>query len=170
MRCPRKLLCEWFLLPWASDHKLMAVKAYLCSPVWRGFVSLFLPGCKHDCISFLDYWGKENLWRNTQASKRCLFSKQTFFFKTFFFLSRTFIYLFIYWLHWVFIAARGLSLVAASRGYSLLRCMGFSLQWLLLLWALWALGMRASVAAAHGLSSFGSRALERRRSSCGIWA
>ena len=43
------------------------------------------------------------------------------------------IYLFIYfWLHWVFIAARGLSLVV-SWGYSSLRCTGFSLQWLLLL-------------------------------------
>ena len=28
----------------------------------------------------------------------------------------------------VFVAAHGLSLVVASRGYSLLRCMGFSLQ------------------------------------------
>ena len=39
------------------------------------------------------------------------------------------IYLFIYpffWLHWVFVAVCELSLVAASRGYSLLR-------WLLLL-------------------------------------
>ena len=50
------------------------------------------------------------------------------------------IYLFIYfiyfifiyfWLHWVFVAAHGLSLVAASEGYSLL-CAGFSLRWLLL--------------------------------------
>ena len=42
--------------------------------------------------------------------------------------------LFIYfWLHWVFVAAHGLSLVAASGGYSLLWCIGFSLQWLLLL-------------------------------------
>ena len=33
--------------------------------------------------------------------------------------------LFIYlWLHWVFVAARGLSLVAVSGGYSSLRCMG----------------------------------------------
>ena len=37
-------------------------------------------------------------------------------------------------LHWVFIAGHDLSLVAASGGYSLLQCMGFSLQWLLLLW------------------------------------
>ena len=45
-----------------------------------------------------------------------------------------FIYLFIYfWLHWVLIAVRGLSLVAASRGYSSLRCESFSLHWLLLL-------------------------------------
>ena len=46
-----------------------------------------------------------------------------------------FIYLFIYyfWLCWVFVAARGLSLVAASGGYSLLRWAGFALWWLLLL-------------------------------------
>ena len=38
-----------------------------------------------------------------------------------------------FWLHWLFIAARKLSLVAASGGYSLLPCAGFSLRWLLLL-------------------------------------
>ena len=42
-------------------------------------------------------------------------------------------YLFIYfWLHWVFVAACRLSLVTVSRGYSSLRCAGFSLRWLLL--------------------------------------
>ena len=48
-------------------------------------------------------------------------------------------YLFIYlyfWLHWVFDAERGPSLVAASGGYSLLRCSGFSLWWFLLLWSM----------------------------------
>ena len=44
-----------------------------------------------------------------------------------------FIYLFIYWLHWVFVAARGLPLVAASGGCSSLQCAGFSLRWPLLL-------------------------------------
>ena len=44
-----------------------------------------------------------------------------------------FIYLLKFWLLWVFTAARGFSLVAANGGYSLLRCAGFSLQWLLLL-------------------------------------
>ena len=48
-----------------------------------------------------------------------------------------FVYLFIsfiyFWLHWVFIAARGFSLVAASGGSSSLLCTGFSLRWLLLL-------------------------------------
>ena len=42
-----------------------------------------------------------------------------------------FIYLFIYfWPCWVFVAARGLSLVVVSRGYPSWRCMGFSLSWL----------------------------------------
>ena len=42
--------------------------------------------------------------------------------------------IFIYfWLHWVFAAARGLSLVAASGGYSSLWSTSFSLRWLLLL-------------------------------------
>ena len=57
-------------------------------------------------------------------------------------------YLFIF--SWVFVAARGLSLVAASRGYSSLRCAGFSLRWLLL------------------LQSMGSR--RAGFSSCGMWA
>ena len=44
--------------------------------------------------------------------------------------------LFIYfWLCWVFVALRGLCLVAVSWGYALLRCVGFSLWWLLLLWS-----------------------------------
>ena len=61
------------------------------------------------------------------------------------------IYLSIYfWLHWVFIAACRLSLVATSRVYSSLQCAGFSLQWLLLLW------------------STGSR--RAGFSSCGTWA
>ena len=43
-----------------------------------------------------------------------------------------FIYLFIYfWLCWVFVAARGLFLVVARGGYSSVRCVGFSLPWLL---------------------------------------
>ena len=39
----------------------------------------------------------------------------------------------ICFIYWVFVAAHGLSLVAASGGYSSLRCTGFSLQWFLLL-------------------------------------
>ena len=52
----------------------------------------------------------------------------------FFYKLRTFlkIYLFIYfWLRWVFVVARGLSLVAVSGGYSSLQCTGFLLRWLL---------------------------------------
>ena len=59
--------------------------------------------------------------------------------------------LFIYfWLCWVFVAARGLSLLAASGGYSSLRCAGFSLRWLL---SLWSTGSRPA-----GFSSYGTQA------------
>ena len=44
-----------------------------------------------------------------------------------------FFFVFLFWLRWVFVAAHGLSLVVASRGYSSLWCTGFSLRWLLLL-------------------------------------
>ena len=75
----------------------------------------------------------------------------------FFFLN---FYLFIYfWLRWVFVAVRGLSLVVVSGGYFSLRCTGFSLRWLLLLQSM---GSRRA-----GFSSCGSLALERRLSSCG---
>ena len=82
---------------------------------------------------------------------------------------KKFIYLFIYfWPRWVFVAVRGLSLVAASGatlhcGARAYRCGGFSC-------GAWALGTWASVVVACGLSSCGSRALERRLSSCGARA
>ena len=50
--------------------------------------------------------------------------------QAFFFLINQFIY---FWLRCVFTAVRGLSLVAASGGYSSLWCVGFSSRWLLLL-------------------------------------
>ena len=82
------------------------------------------------------------------------------------FLINLFIFL---WLCWVFVATCGLSLVAGSRGYSSLRCAGFSLLWLLLLQSTGS-RPRASVVVACGLSSCGSRALEHRLSSCGAQA
>ena len=66
--------------------------------------------------------------------------------RLFFFFNINLFYLFI-------LAARGLSLAAS------LRCAGFSLRWLLLLWST---GSRRV-----GFSSCGTRALERRLSSCG---
>ena len=58
---------------------------------------------------------------------------------------------FYFWLCWVFVAVRGLSPVAASAGYSSLRCTGFSLSYLLLLRST---GSRQAL----GLSSCGARA------------
>ena len=57
------------------------------------------------------------------------------------------------WLHWVFVAMRGLSLVVASRGYSWLWCLGFPFWWLLLL--------RSAGSRYIDLSSCCSRALEQ---------
>ena len=42
---------------------------------------------------------------------------------------------FFLWLCWISVAARGLSLAAVSWRHFSLPCMGFSLQWLLLLWS-----------------------------------
>ena len=47
------------------------------------------------------------------------------------FLKFIFILFIYFWLHWVFVAAHGLSLFAVCRGYSSWRCVGFSLWWLL---------------------------------------
>ena len=58
--------------------------------------------------------------------------------------------MFYFWLCWVFVAAHRLSLVAASGGYSLLPCVGFSLWWLLLLWSMGSRRM--------GFSSCGTQA------------
>ena len=79
-------------------------------------------------------------------------------------------YLFlIFLLYWVFITAGNLSLVAATGGYCSLQCIGCSLQWLLLLASIGS-RCKASVVAAHGLSSFGLRALEHRPRGCGSQA
>ena len=98
---------------------------------------------------------------------------QCFFFKINFMLFISF----YFWLYWVFVAVHRLSLVAASRGYSLFLCAGFSLRWLLLLWSMGSrcvgfssCGTWVSVVVAHGLCSCGLWALELRLSSCGAWA
>ena len=86
---------------------------------------------------------------------------------SFFFFFNKFIYLFIYLIFGCTGSslARGFSLVAESGGYSLLRCTGFSLRWLLLL--------QSTGARRTGFSSCGTRAsvvVARRLSSCGAWA
>ena len=75
-------------------------------------------------------------------------------------------YLFIFWLCWDFVAAHRLSrglLFGACRAQAS-HCGGFSCC------GARALGPRASVVVALGLSSCGSQALEHRLSSFGAWA
>ena len=77
----------------------------------------------------------------------------TSWFLPFYFIIIIFINLFYFiyfWLCWVFVASRGLSLVVASGSYSSLWCAGCSLWWLLLLWSM---GSRCM-----GFSSCGMRA------------
>ena len=95
--------------------------------------------------------------RNAVQAHICL---ETIF--VFLFCRMDFFFFFFFWLHWVFAAARGVSLVAASGGYSSLRCAVFSLWWLLLLRNM---GSRRA-----GFSSCGSHAAEHRLSSCGARA
>ena len=61
------------------------------------------------------------------------------------------IYLFIYfWLHWVFIAAHGFSLVAANGSYSSQQCTGFSLQCVIM--------PQSTSSTVHGFNSCGTQA------------
>ena len=93
-----------------------------------------------------------HLGHSISKENKCLF---------FFLKGMLFIYLFIYlfWLCWVFVSVRGLSLVAVSGGHSSSRCAGLSLSRPLLLWST---GSRCagSVVVAHGLS---------RSAACGIF-
>ena len=86
-----------------------------------------------------------SIFKNWELSHK---NQNTFF--LFFFFINLFILFIYFWLHWVFVAVRRLSLVAVSGDYSLLRCVGFSLWWLLLLWSM---GSRRA-----GFSSCGMRA------------
>ena len=62
-----------------------------------------------------------------------------------------YILLIYFWLHWVFIAAHGLSLVAVSRGYSLVAVNMFLLLVASPVTGMWVLEHRPEVAA-HGLT------------------
>ena len=90
---------------------------------FRGLTKLLTPclECLLHSISFSDVIESQtfnyHIYEDVSQIPTCLFIFSLFFF----------------WLRWVFIAALGLSLVAARGGCSLLQCAGFSLQWLLLL-------------------------------------
>ena len=87
-----------------------------------------------------------------------------------FYFLKIFIYLFIFWLCWVFVAARRLSLVAASGGLCFFVVCGLLIAGASLVAEHGLLGTQASVVVAHRLSSCGSQAPEHRLSSCGARA
>ena len=119
-----------------------------------------------------------------RALKRCIFSSNLLYTPLYFknsfifslnskhqFLKKFFILFIYFWLHWVFVAARGLSLVVVSGGYSSLWYVGFLLWWLLLLWSQSSRCV-GSVVVAHGLQSAGSVVVAHGLScsvTCGIF-
>ena len=77
----------------------------------------------------------------------------------FYFFLKIFIILLIYfWLLWVFVALRGLSLVVAARGYSLVAMRGLLRAVASLIEDPWVRGMRATGVTARRVGSWGSRA------------
>ena len=97
------------------------------------------PLCSPECSSVVHRYSK-----SFRYFKRIFFFPFSFFFK----LINLFIY---FWLCWVFVSVRGLSLVVASGGHSSSRCVDLSLSRPLLLQST---GSRhaGSVVVAHGLS------------------
>ena len=71
------------------------------------------------------------------------------------FILYIYIYIYIYlWLRWVFVASHGLSVVVASRSYSLVAVCRLLIAAASLVLA-WALGVRASVALPLSLGNCG---------------
>ena len=84
-----------------------------------------------------------------------------------------FTYLLFLAVSWIFVAVRRLSLAVLSRVYSSLRCSGFSLQWLFLLWNAGSRVLSFSNCSSwdldHRLSTCDSWALEPRLNNCDAW-
>ena len=94
-------------------------------------IPIFLPGKSYELRSLAGHcpWDRKRVGYDQGTKQR---QQQCSFFKIY-----TFIY---FWLHWVFVAVQGLSLVAASRGYSLGVVHRLFPLWELLL--LWSTGSR----------------------------
>ena len=98
-----------------------------CSPMFLAALLTITKVWKQPKCLLTDEWEKLNDQKQKSHSK----GLKKFFKHLFIYL----FYLFIFRLSWVFVAPHGLSLVAASGGYSSLQCTGFSSWWLLLLWS-----------------------------------
>ena len=149
---PWALVAALFMLshlrrPWCSLLHILGYPHLVCLEPSSELLSLGSPGSSSYLLLLR--------WPNILFRFFCkmLWKPQMNFFGQPVFKSKKLIHSFIFWWHWVFIAAGGLSLVVVNRGYSLLWGMGFSLPWLLLLQIMGSKGTQASVVAACGLSS-----------------
>ena len=144
-----KIWPNWKEIMRSNAKTINFLELAICSASGRCWVSLcYPPKIKTSCVSSLF-----TLWPRTPW---CTVWKLLGQLYKFFFLS---ICLFIYlWLCWVFVSARGLSLVVASGGHSSSRCTVLSpsrpLPW-------WSTGSRRadSVIVAHGPSRSAARGI-----------
>ena len=131
-------VCSWLWAHSGRGHLMGSTTSYLTlswfSHCW--LVPTYITPSPIGCMERVDF----KIHRHPAAATHPSTYFQILFFKMLWgrihpvFLFFLQIYLFIYfWLRWVVVAVGRLSLVAASGGYSLLPCAGFSLRWLLLL-------------------------------------
>ena len=155
-------------------NKVSIIACKICSKLlwYSSSISIFFWSSYEVKFSLLEEESKCGIFQMAyliKKSKQCIF--MSFYITPFHPPWLLFIY-FIY----SFLAVLGLHCCAwvfpsccGERGYSSLRCTGFSLWWLLLLWSMGS-GHAVFRVIARGLSSCGSWALERRLSSCGARA
>ena len=106
----------WMLLLWASSSSSGGV---ICLPQASSGGAQFCPVEQHQAnLPSLSTF--QLLVAVIVFLSSALIPSFIFFFK--------FILFIYFWLHWVFVAVHGLSLVVASGGYSWFQCTGFSLQ------------------------------------------
>ena len=149
-----KLGFSWGLSPGLADGHLLTVSSH-------GLKRPYLQIQSHSEGFNIWILGEDTISAHNMIQHHSLHGWLSQWLKSsFFFL--IYLYFIYFWLRWVFVAARRLSLVEASGGYSSLWCAGFSLRWLPLL--------RSTGSRCADFSSCGSRALERRLSSCGARA
>ena len=131
-KCPLPMgVVEEFAMLRASHGDWQEMKPRMTHSLWKALQALIK----------IFYWSIVDLqdfmctakWFSYTHTHTYILSQILFPYRLFFLIYKFILFIY-FWLHCVFVAASGLSLVVASGSYCLLRCAGFSLRWLPLLW------------------------------------